>query len=191
MDVFITNEQDEVEVDTDRLHQVTKIVLESENLDPSTEVSVICVDQSTMRSLNKQFLGIDEPTDVLAFPIDGEVEEESLDSAPGGRVASPDEAPFVLGDVVVCPAVAKRHAEAYNVPYEEEMDMLLVHGLLHLIGYDHATDSDQILMESRQRALLKKVAEICARKPAYPAAEESSGPRSASGEQPSPTREVE
>jgi len=191
MDVFITNEQDEVEVDTDRLHQVTKIVLESENLDPSTEVSVICVDQSTMRSLNKQFLGIDEPTDVLAFPIDGEVEEESLDSAPGGRVASPDEAPFVLGDVVVCPAVAKRHAEAYNVPYEEEMDMLLVHGLLHLIGYDHATDSDQILMESRQRALLKKVAEIRARKPAYPASEESSGPRSASGEQPSPTREVE
>lgn len=158
MDVFITNEQDEVDVDLDRLRRVAEVVLDSEDVDPSVEVSLMCVDEATMRSLSKQFLGIDDATDVLAFPIDGEVDEETLDTAPGGRVLSPDEAPQLLGDVVICPSVAKRQAEEYKVPYEEELDMLVVHGLLHLLGYDHGTEDELAEMESRQETLLRKVA---------------------------------
>lgn len=158
MDVFITNEQDEVEVDLDRLRRVAEIVLDSEDVDPSVEVSLMCVDEETMRSLSKQFLGIDDATDVLAFPIDGEVDEETLDTAPGGRVLSPDEVPQLLGDVVICPSVAKRQAEEYKVPYQEELDMLVVHGLLHLLGYDHGTEDELAEMESRQETLLREVA---------------------------------
>jgi probable rRNA maturation factor len=155
-EVFVANEQSDEIVDLERIRMLAEEVLASEDTPPGTEVSVICTDEGSMRSLNSRFLGIDEATDVLAFPIDGELEEETVETAPGGRVIWPDDGPVILGDVVICPAVTRKYAERYQRNFEDEIDLVVVHGLLHLLGYDHATDEEQAAMDERQRSLLEK-----------------------------------
>lgn len=111
-----------------------------------------------MRELNRQFMGEDRPTDVLAFPID--------DDAPGGRWpdAGPtgpdrpeplgDALPVLLGDVVLCPAVAARQAPEHNCSFEDELALLVVHGILHVLGHDHAEAEETAVMKAREQALL-------------------------------------
>ncbi len=157
-EVFVANEQSDESIDLDRIRTLAESVLREEKAPPGTEVSVICVDEEAMRSLCRRFLGIDEATDVLAFPIDGELEEETVETGPGGRVVWPEDGPLVLGDVVVCPAVTRLYAQRLKRGFDEELDLVVVHGLLHLLGYDHATDDEQAEMELRQQELLEKFA---------------------------------
>lgn len=158
MEVFVADEQRDERVDLARIRMLAEDVLASEDSPAGTEVSVICVNEDAMRSLTRRFLGIDEATDVLAFPIDGEMDEETVETAPGGRVVWPDDGPTILGDVVICPAVTRRYAEQAHRKFEDEIDVVVVHGLLHLLGYDHATDEEQAAMDHRQRSLLEKFA---------------------------------
>lgn len=140
MDVFLANEQD-LPVDHDRLSALASHTLESEDVDDSAELSVLFVSSDHMRRLNAHFAGDDYATDVLAFPMmDGDEEEE--------------EAGPLLGDVVVCPAVASRNAERIGHSLDDELAVLIVHGTLHLLGYDHQGPKDKEAMERRQNEIL-------------------------------------
>ena len=140
MDVFLANEQD-IPVDHDRLSALAAHTLEAEDVDDAAELSILFVTPEHMRRLNSHFAGDNYPTDVLAFPMmEGEQDEEE-----GGPL---------LGDVVVCPDVARRNAERYGHGVDDELAVLVVHGTLHLLGYDHQRTQDKEAMERRQREIL-------------------------------------
>jgi probable rRNA maturation factor len=127
------------------------------------ELSIALVDDGTIRDLNRSYRRKDRPTDVLAFPL----EESAAPRAPSG----------LLGDVVVSVPTARRQARARRRPLLHELTLLLAHGLLHLCGYDHATDAEERVMSARTDEL-RRVAE--ARRP--------SGTVRASGRRPRSTR---
>ncbi len=133
MAVFIADEQDEFGVDTDRLRRLTSFVLADRAVPDAMEVSVLCVDRAAITSLNHTHMGKDGPTDVLAFPLDQPGETAQ------GEIA-------ILGDVVLCPAVAAGQAAEHDKSAQEEMDLLVVHGLLHLLGHDHAEEAEKTVM---------------------------------------------
>lgn len=156
--VFAADEQSEFAVDTMRWIRLAEAVLSSEGIRGETEVSILYVDETTITDLNVRFLGKEGPTDVLAFPIDEEPVEggrspDSGGTGPGFNPA-PDEVPTLLGDVVICPAVAHRNAPEHAGTFEDELALLLVHGLLHLLGLDHEDPEEADVMEAKERDLL-------------------------------------
>lgn len=134
-------------------------VLAEEGVRGASELSLYFVDEQTITDLNKRYLGGDGPTDVLAFPMgDDDVEPGRV---PDGGVAGPDrpavdlaEVPVLLGDVAVCPAIAARNAEERANPVEHELALLVVHGVLHVLGFDHADADGAAAMGERQRTYL-------------------------------------
>jgi probable rRNA maturation factor len=140
VDVFVANEQD-IPVDHDRLSTLAAHVLLREDVDDDAELSVLFVTPEHIRRLNAHFAGDDYPTDVLSFPM--------MESGDDG-----DDGPLLLGDVVVCPAVAERNAQKAGQSLAAELDVLVVHGTLHLLGYDHQGSQDRSEMERRQRDIL-------------------------------------
>jgi probable rRNA maturation factor len=160
--VFGADEQSAVPVDVMRFVRLAELVLREERAPTDAELSVIFVDEQAITDLHERFL--DEPgsTDVLAFPLDDDVAPGGRQPDEGGRGpgASPDptDLPPVLGDVVVCPAVAKRQAEERSLPVDEELALLVVHGVLHLLDYDHAEPADAERMRRRERELLERFA---------------------------------
>jgi probable rRNA maturation factor len=159
VEVFAADEQDEAPVDAARWVRLAERVLEAEGMRGDTELSMLFVDEVSMADLNQRFRGEEGPTDVLAFPIDEDAVEggRSPDSGgpgPGATTSEPYEIPIVLGDVVVCPRVALRNAPAPAGTYDDELALLVVHGILHLLGMDHTDDREAAVMERRERELL-------------------------------------
>ena len=156
--VFAADEQAQHPVDTLRWIKLAEAVLADEGVRGDTEVSILYVDEETIADLNSRFLGKEGPTDVLAFPIDEEPVEGGRSPDSGGTGPgfnpSPDEAPTLLGDVVICPAVAHRNAPEHAGDYDDELALLLVHGLLHLLGLDHEDPEEAEVMEAKERELL-------------------------------------
>jgi probable rRNA maturation factor len=130
--VFLADEQD-LEVDGEDLLSLTRHVLAEQRVPADMEVSLLLVDEATIAGLNEEHLGKQGPTDVLAFPID----------EPG---ETPPDVPAILGDVVLCPAVAARQADSFGRTPHDELRLLTVHGLLHLLGMDHADPDDERAM---------------------------------------------
>ncbi|MHB8439032.1 MAG: rRNA maturation RNase YbeY [Acidimicrobiales bacterium] len=161
-DVFVADEQTDDEVDLDRWARLARAVLEAEGVPHDMEVSLLFVDEATIAELHERFLGKSGPTDVLAFPIDegpppGGRSPDEGGTGPGGPTNSElDEVPMILGDVVVCPAVAKRNAVEHGVSLDDEVALLVVHGLLHLLGLDHVETRQAEEMEAREQALLDR-----------------------------------
>jgi probable rRNA maturation factor len=169
VEVFVADEQSEHPVDELRWLRLAEHVLADEGVRGDAELSVLFVDELAMTTLNQRFNSKDGPTDVLAFPIDEEPTEggrspDSGGTGPGYTPAEPSDLPTLLGDVVICPAVAVRNAPEHAGTYEDEIALLLVHGILHLMGMDHAEDEEAEAMEARERELLAKF-----HKPAGPA----------------------
>jgi probable rRNA maturation factor len=161
VEVFAADEQDEAPVDAARWVRLAERVLEAEGMRGDTELSMLFVDEVSMADLNKRFRGEEGPTDVLAFPIDEDAVEggRSPDSGgpgPGATTPEPYEIPIVLGDVVVCPRVAQRNAPEHAGNYDDELALLVVHGILHLLGMDHTDDREAAVMERRERELLDR-----------------------------------
>jgi probable rRNA maturation factor len=158
--VFAADEQVALQVDTLRWIRLAEAVLAEENIRGETEVSILFVDEATIADLNARFLGKEEPTDVLAFPIDEEPIEGGRSPDSGGTgpgfTPEPDEAPTLLGDVVICPAVAARNAPEHAGTLDDELALLLVHGLLHLMGMDHEDPDEAEAMEAKERQLLDR-----------------------------------
>ena len=160
IEVFVADEQNDQPVDTMRWVRLAEAVLIDEGVPGDAELSMLYIDEAAMSDLNKRFLGKDGPTDVLAFPIDEEPVEGGRSPDSGGTgpgdTSEPTDMPTVLGDVVICPAVAHRNAPEHAGTYEDELALLLVHGLLHLMGMDHTDDEEAEAMEEREQALLAK-----------------------------------
>ncbi|MCU1365263.1 MAG: hypothetical protein JWN39_902, partial [Ilumatobacteraceae bacterium] len=112
--------------------------------------------------LNESFLGVVGPTDVLSFPIDA----SELETAPqnGGATRGPDRAPqdpsdlpLLLGDVVICPKIAEQQAPTHAGNLDDELALLVVHGILHVLGHDHAEPDETIVMRRRELELLEQL----------------------------------
>jgi probable rRNA maturation factor len=159
VDVYAADEQRDQPVELERWVRLARAVLAARGVKGDAELSLLFVDEAAIAALNQQFLGRDGPTDVLAFPIED-------DPTPGGR--SPDfggtgpgsehrDLPLtLLGDVVICPQVASANAAERAVAYEDELALLIVHGLLHLLGMDHEDDAEAAKMERLERKLLAR-----------------------------------
>jgi probable rRNA maturation factor len=161
LEVFAADEQSAQPVDALRLVQLAKAVLVAQGVKADSELSMLFVDEDAMAELNKRFLGKDGPTDVLAFPIDDDDVVEggrSPDSLGPGNGVDPDatDPPNLLGDVVVCPAVAARNAPTHAGTYDDELALLVVHGILHILGMDHEDAEEAEAMEQRERELLER-----------------------------------
>jgi probable rRNA maturation factor len=147
MNVFLADEQP-IAVDTAAMRKLAESVLEAEGCPPESEVSLILVDEAEMASYNRRFLKRSGPTDVISLPIE--------DLAPGRPPrAVPAGPPPMLGDLILAPSYIRAGAEERRVDFDDELALLVVHGLLHLLGYDHAVKSDAEAMETRERQLLE------------------------------------
>ncbi len=121
-------------------------LLQAEGRSDSTEVSVLLTDDDNIRTLNKAYRAVDRPTDVLSF---SQLDE---DETTGFAVGAGEE---VLGDVVISVESARRQAEEHNHGLDDEIDVLLAHGLLHLLGYDHAEPDEAREMFAKQAEILE------------------------------------
>ncbi len=129
------------------LVRLTKFVLAERGVHPMIEVAVRLVDEQQMTFLHEKWMDEPGPTDVLAFPMD----ELDVSRNPGAEPA-PDEA--MLGDVVLCPTVAEWQAVTAGHSTAAELELLCTHGVLHLLGYDHAEEAEKAEMFGLQQQLL-------------------------------------
>jgi probable rRNA maturation factor len=147
--VFGADEQGAAPVDVQRWVELAQNVLLAEGVSGDAELSLLFVDEDTISGLNRRFMDADGPTDVLAFPID-----DPGSAAPRADASGPVVGPVLLGDVVVCPAVAERQAPDHGASYDDELALLVVHGVLHVLGHDHAAVEETARMQARERELL-------------------------------------
>jgi probable rRNA maturation factor len=157
--VFAADEQAAAEVDLAHLTGLAEGVLREEGVRGACELALYFVDEATIADLNERFLHGTGPTDVLAFPIDDELPESGRSpdagaTGPDRPPIEPSEVPLLLGDVLVCPAVAGRNAVEHGRTLGDELALLVVHGILHVLGMDHAEDEETKLMQARERELL-------------------------------------
>jgi len=151
--VEIANESG-VGVNETALAGLARHVLDEMGVHPLAELSVLLVDEAAMTELHVRWMGEEGPTDVLAFPMD-----ELRPAQPGGLPGEPSrteqgEIPGLLGDVVICPQVAQAQARRARQETQAEIDLLCTHGILHLLGYDHADAEEQAAMFGLQDRLL-------------------------------------
>lgn len=163
--VFAVDEQaGAVEVDLERWVRLAEAVLGAENVRRVSELSLLFVDEAAMADLNERHMGKSGPTDVLAFPIDEDVDRgrwpDNGSTGPDRPTPHPDDIPVLLGDVVVCPAVAARQAPEHagkghhTGTVDDEVALLVVHGVLHVLGMDHAEPAEAETMQAREQELL-------------------------------------
>jgi probable rRNA maturation factor len=132
------------DVDAHELSRLSRFVMDKMHVHPMAELCIKVVDEATIAELNEQWMEKEGPTDVLAFPMD--------ELRPGLVNEEPEEG--VLGDLVLCPAVAARQARDAGHSVRDEVDLLTVHGILHLLGYDHAEPEEHAEMFGLQAELL-------------------------------------
>jgi probable rRNA maturation factor len=131
-------------LDVHRLAELSRFVMDRMRVHPLAELCIKAVDEDTIAELNGQWMEKEGPTDVLAFPMD--------ELRPGLVGEEPEEG--VLGDLMLCPAVAVRQGETAGHGTEAELELLTVHGILHLLGYDHAEPEEHREMFGLQDELL-------------------------------------
>ncbi len=139
------NNESGVTVDEQRLLRLARFVLEELRMHPQCELSILLVDEDTMAQYHQRYLGLPGPTDVMSFPMD--------ELRPGREGEEPPLG--LLGDVVLCPTVTAAQAAASGRTPETEADYLLVHGMLHLLGYDHAEPHEETEMFSLNDRLIQ------------------------------------
>jgi probable rRNA maturation factor len=149
VNVFLADEQDDP-LDSEPLRRLAEMVLREEQFPIDTEVTLLFVGEEQIATYNERFMQRHGATDVLAFPVEHLKPGVVPDRRPGGP-------PLNIGDVVIAPSIVRAQAEAAGVPFDEELSLLVVHGLLHLLGYDHQDDADADQMEDRERQLLALV----------------------------------
>ena len=154
MSIDIANESG-VGVDEIALAAIARYVLDELGIHPLAELSVLLVDEKAMAALHKDWMNEPGPTDVLAFPMD-ELRPPHLGGVNVGRAGAevPGPDPSLLGDVVLCPQVAAAQARGAGHSTQDELELLAVHGILHLLGYDHAEPEDRADMFGLQDRLL-------------------------------------
>ncbi len=162
--VFVADEQSDRPIDPGRWRELAERVLADRGVGGTAELNVLYVDEASIASLNERFLHHEGPTDVLSFPVEDEIDlpappagQEPDMTGPGRDGLDEDAAPLLLGDVVICPEVAWRNAPEHAGSYEDELALLLVHGILHLLGMDHVEDAAAEEMEALEAELLSRL----------------------------------
>jgi probable rRNA maturation factor len=152
------------DLDVQKLALLSRFVMDRLRVHPLAELCIKAVDEATIADLNERWMEKEGPTDVLAFPMDDELIESGRQPDQGGRgpgsPAEPSDAPILVGDVVICPQVAERQAREHFVAMDDEMSLLVVHGVLHLLGFDHEDDDEAAVMERRERELMVRFREL-------------------------------
>lgn len=136
------------DVDPDSLRRWAEQALLAEGYPTNSELSITVVTDQEMARLNADALGTKAPTDVLSFPLD----EMQPGLPPPFFIDGP---PRLLGDVVIAPDYIRRQAQELDVSFQDELALMITHGVLHLLGYDHQTDPEAEAMEHRERIILK------------------------------------
>jgi probable rRNA maturation factor len=150
MSIDIANETDygiEQGVDPEELVGVARYVLGEMGIHPMAELSILLVDTAAMEQLHIQWMDEPGPTDVLSFPMD--------ELRPARAEDDNEPVPGLLGDVVLCPEVAEKQAKDAGHATAEELRLLTTHGILHLLGYDHAEPEEEAEMFGLQKQLLR------------------------------------
>ncbi len=151
MTVIITNEQDKIEIPADweqKINEVAAICLKEEQIPEEAEIDLLFVDNEAIREMNREYRDKDSATDVLSFPM-YEADEE-ID----------DEDEILFGDIVISLERAQEQCEEYGHSLEREVMYLLVHGLLHLSGYDHMEEEEKKVMRAQEEKLLAVIGAI-------------------------------
>ncbi len=145
MPVLVSNLQEKIQLSEEIAATVEKVVLavlEGELVDPGAEISLVFVDNGYIRQLNREYRGIDSPTDVLSFALE---EGEPMPDAGEERI---------LGDVVLSLERAEEQAKEFGHGFMREVAYLTAHGVLHLLGYDHGTEEQRNIMRQKEEAAL-------------------------------------
>jgi probable rRNA maturation factor len=129
--------------DIEALRELAGEALTSEKVARNAELSIVLTDDVTVQRLNRDYRNTDAPTDVLSFA-----------QSEGDDVPRPSDAPAHLGDVIISVDTATRQAAEHAIPLQDELSHLLVHGILHLLGYDHERATDEKAMRAREDAIL-------------------------------------
>jgi probable rRNA maturation factor len=148
MSVEVLNESGDA-ADEATLSDLAMHVLDRMSVHPLAELSIVLVDEPAMTELHEKWMGEPGPTDVLSFPMD----ELRPGHVSGGTEDAPVD-PALLGDVVLCPAIAAKQAKEAGHSTEDELHLLCTHGILHLLGYDHAEPAEHKEMFGLQAELL-------------------------------------
>ncbi|WP_227767504.1 rRNA maturation RNase YbeY [Zhaonella formicivorans] len=152
MQLLVSNQQDKVEFTRSMEEMLTRVVqltLEAEGENPALEVSLLLVDDAYIHQLNREYRGIDRPTDVLSFALREETGEEPH------YLPVPED--NLLGDIIISLETAARQAIEYGHSLDREMAYLAVHGCLHLLGYDHETEEEKRRMREKEEKILEMV----------------------------------
>jgi probable rRNA maturation factor len=159
-EVFCADEQADVPLDLERWQRLALEVLRDEGVRGLAELSILFVGETAMTELNEGYMGTPGSTDVLAFPLDAHDVTQVVVGAgatrgPDRAPVDPGDLPLLLGDVVICPVVAQRQAPQHAGTLEDEIALLTVHGILHVLGRDHAEPEQAAEMRARELALLE------------------------------------
>jgi probable rRNA maturation factor len=141
MQVRVTSHREPEPLDLEAFERLGAFVLRLEEVPDAAELSIAVVDEDEIANLSKKYRGVEGPTDVLSFGCDDPC------------TAGSDE-PITLGDVIIAPEIAVEHAEDAGTTVEAELNLLLVHGILHLLGYEHDDDEAAEAMQTREQMLL-------------------------------------
>ncbi len=134
----------EDKVDLALLTRIAEVTLRAEGIAGAVEVGLTFVDDDEIRELNATYRGVDSATDVLSFPLQGE----------GDGFVNPPDGVLRLGDIVISLPRATEQAAEYGHPLARELGYLFVHGLLHLLGYDHEQEEERTVMRTKEEAAL-------------------------------------
>ena len=159
--VFAADEQDVVPIDLARWQRFAADVLADRGVRGLAELTVIFVGEQEIAELNAEHLGGSGPTDVLSFPLDAvdpdlDADVDVPSRGPDRPPLDLDDMPLLLGDVVVCPAVAERNAPTHAGTLDDELALLIAHGILHVLGHDHAHPEERATMQALERSLLER-----------------------------------
>ena len=147
---------EETELEDFQIQAIQSVVSEFIDADTDTAVEYVTVDGEEIRELNARTRGIDKVTDVLSYPtLDGIKGKPLLKSSHAGDID--EEGRLVIGSIVICKDRAKEQAEEYGHSYQRELHYLLIHGILHCLGYDHMDDTDKQEMREKEEYLLGKL----------------------------------
>jgi len=141
VEVEIENCQNDLEVNLTLIEQLAKFTLKKKKVPESLQLSIALVTEEKIKELNAKYRGITAPTDVLSFPMLEDLSQTQL--------------PQLLGDVVICPQIAAQQARRFRHSLNDEICLLLVHGILHLLGYNHKKEAEARKMKVEEEKILE------------------------------------
>ncbi|HIU64073.1 MAG TPA: rRNA maturation RNase YbeY [Candidatus Avacidaminococcus intestinavium] len=151
MIVSLENDQDVIEIPEEVTHLLTAALNAAahlHDLSSETEVDITLVNREEIQNLNKEYRNIDAPTDVLSFALDEDGGEPEI-------IGGPEE--HLLGDIIICAEIAEQQGKEYGHGLTREIVYLAIHGLLHLLGYDHMNEEDKKIMRAKEEEALREI----------------------------------